>query len=272
MPEKFLDRIITSKKKEIEVGKASLPQDKIIKMLRTLAPDAGLKNHSAAKRSFKDSINIPGRTALIAEIKKSSPSRGILKKDFDPVKIAVQYQSAGASAISVLTDGPFFGGHNSYVPAVKEATQLPVLRKDFLIDEYQIYQSALIEADCILLIADILNKKKLRTFLSCAALVNVEALVEVHTEASLDTALSSRAESIGINNRNLKDFSVDIKTTERLIKRIPKDKIIVSESGIKTSEDVKFLKSLGVNAVLIGEAFMQAEDITAKIKEMMDFG
>jgi len=270
MAEKFLEKIVAQKQKEIELLKQQLPKERIIKILKELACDGNLKNHSPMKRGFAEAINVAGKIGLIAEIKKASPSKGVLREDFEPVKIAKQYESAGAAALSVLTDEKFFGGSATFIGRVKDATKLPVLRKDFIIDEYQIHHSALIEADCILLIAEILDKKKIEDFLLTAAMLNIEVLVEANTERALDSAVSAGAKIIGINNRNLDTFEVDIKTTERLIKKIPKDRIIVSESGIRTKEDIKYIKSFGINAVLIGETFMLAQDIVAKVKEVMD--
>lgn len=269
MEQNFLQKIIAIKKKEVEEAKARLSQDKIINMLRALADDGRLEHHSNSKRDFQAAVNIPGKISLVAEIKKSSPSKGILREDFEPVKIAKEYQLAGAAALSVLTDKQFFSGDNSFMGRVKDATKIPILRKEFIIDEYQIYESALIEADCILLIADILDRKKLEGFFLTAKMLNIEALVESNTQDALDKAIASPADLIGINNRNLNTFGVDIKITEQLIKKIPQGKTIISESGIKTPDDVKYLKALGVNAVLIGEAFMQAKDIPAKVKEIM---
>lgn len=269
MEQNFLDKIIATKKIQIEQAKQILPQDKIIKMLQALADDGRLQHHSATKRDFQAAINIPGKVSLVAEIKKSSPSKGILREDFNPGKIAKEYQAAGAAALSVLTDKQFFSGDNSFIGRVKDATKIPVLRKDFIIDEYQIYESALIEADCILLIADILDRKKLENFFLTAKMLNIEVLVESNTQDALEKAIASAASLIGINNRDLNTFGVDIKTTERLIRKIPQGRTIISESGIKTNEDVKFLKSLGVNAVLVGETFMAAPDISAKVKEVM---
>ena len=269
MEEGFLSKIIASKQKELEQSRIKLPQDEVINLLQSIARDGKLKNHSLSKRNFASAINIPNKISLIAEIKKASPSKGILREDFNLVKIAEDYQSAGASAVSVLTDEVFFGGDVSFVGKVKEAVPMPVLRKDFIIDEYQIYQSALIEADCVLLIADILKKEEILNLLSIAKLLNIEVLVESNTQEALEKTLSSGAQLVGINNRDLNNFEVDIKTTERLIGQIPKDRIIISESGIKTPLDVNFLKSLGVNAVLIGEVFMQAQDIPSKVKEVM---
>ena len=256
----FLKDIIAVKQKEAAEAKVKLPQDKIAKLL---------KDAPFSKRYFHNAINLPGRMALIAEIKKSSPSKGIIREDFNPARIAKAYEAAGAMALSVLTDEQFFSGHNSFVGMAKGATLLPVLRKDFIIDEYQIYQSALIEADCILLIAELLDRKVIEGFLLTAKLLGLDVLVESNTENALDAALGSGAKLIGINNRNLDTFEVDIKTTEKLIKKVPKDRIIVSESGIKTNNDIGYLQSLGVNAVLIGETFMQAQDIAAKVKEVM---
>ena len=269
MEQNFLDKVIAVKKSQVKQARAALPQDKIISMLCDLSPDATLKNHSVTKRDFAAAINTAGEISLIAEIKKASPSKGILREGFNPVKIARDYQASGASALSVLTDEQFFGGNNSFIGSVKNAVKLPVLRKDFIIDEYQIYQSALVEADCILLIAEILDKKRIEDFLLTAAQLNIDVLVESNTEEALDKAVSSGAKLIGINNRNLNTFAVDIDTTRRLIKQIPKGRLIVSESGIRTAEDVRLMESLGVNAVLIGETFMQAKDIPTKIKEVM---
>jgi len=269
MAENFLDKITATKQKEVEEAKLKLPQAKIVKILQSLSPDGKLKNHSAIKRNFANSINIPDKISLIAEIKKASPSKGIIREDFNPVKIAKEYEAVGAQALSVLTDKQFFSGDNSFLGRVKDNVKIPVLRKDFIVDEYQIYESALIEADCILLIAEILDKKKIDDFLFTAAMLNVEVLVEANTEEALNKALASKARLIGINNRNLATFEVDIKTAGRLIKNIPKDRIIISESGIKTNDDIKYLKALGINAVLIGETFMQSRNIAGKVKEVM---
>jgi indole-3-glycerol phosphate synthase len=258
----FLDKIVAVKTKEVKQARLALPQDKITGMLRDLSPDITVRDFAAA-------INVPGKMCLIAEIKKASPSKGVLKEDFNPVKIARDYQTAGACALSVLTEAQFFGGNNSFIGSVKNAVKLPVLRKDFIIDEYQVYQSALLEADCILLIAEILDTKRIEDFLLTAKQLNMDVLVEANSDEALDKAVSSGAKLIGINNRDLNTFKVDIDTTRRLIKKIPKGKIIVSESGIRTAADVKMLESLGVNAVLIGETFMQAQDIPAKIREVM---
>ena len=269
MAENFLDKIIAVKKKEVEEARVRLPKERIVKMLQDLSEDESLKAHSLTKRNFTAAINIPGRMSLIAEIKKASPSKGVIREDFDPAIIAKQYQAAGAAALSVLTDEQFFKGHTSFIGKVKDAVKIPLLRKDFIIDEYQIYHSALIETDCILLIAEILDEKTIENFLLTAAMLNIEVLIESHAPDGLKKAVASGAKLIGINNRDLNSFEVDIKTTEKLIKNIPQDRVIISESGIKNNQDIKYLKSLGVDAVLIGETFMRAPDINAKVKEMM---
>jgi indole-3-glycerol phosphate synthase len=208
---------------------------------------------------------------LIAEIKKASPSKGILRGDFNPVKIAITYQANGAHAISVLTDERFFEGRLEYIKKIKEHISLPVLRKDFFIDEYQIYESVLAGADAILLICELLSTDEMRDFYRLATSLGLDVIVEAHNEEDLDKALAIDAAIIGINNRDLHTFKVDITTTQRLIRLVPPGKIIVSESGIKQYEDIMFLKSLGVNAVLIGEAFMETDDIASKMRQIMRY-
>ena len=270
MAENFLDKIIAVKKKEVEEARVRLPKERIVKMLESVSVDGSIEGHSNTKRNFTAAINIPGRISLIAEIKKASPSKGVIREDFDPAIIAKQYQAAGAAALSVLTDEQFFKGRTSFTGKVKDAVKIPILRKDFIIDEYQIYHSALIEADCILLIAEILDEKTIENFLLTAAMLNIEVLIESNTPDALKKAVASGAKLIGINNRDLNSFEVDIKTTEKLIKNIPQDRVIISESGIRNNQGIKYLKSLGVDAVLIGEIFMRAPDIGAKVKEVMN--
>jgi indole-3-glycerol phosphate synthase len=221
------------------------------------------------KSQFKKAISRKGRINLIAEIKKSSPSQGIIRHDFDPLSIALTYQASGACAISVLTDERFFDGKLEYVRMVKKRVTIPVLRKEFIIDEYQIYESAAVGCDAILLISNILTKEELGRFYHTAKQLGMDVLVEVHNEEELWKALDTPAGIIGINNRDLSNFNVDLSVTRRLIHLIPENRTIVSESGIRTYEDVMFLKSLGVNAVLIGETFMRADNIGNKIRELI---
>jgi len=257
----ILSRIIEEKKRVIEEAKRQTPQDDLVRQVKGIC----------VKSMFKKYISRPHHINLIAEIKKASPSRGVIRGDFNPVKIAVTYQSNGAAAISVLTDERFFEGKLEYIARIKESVSIPVLRKDFIIDEYQIYESVAAGADAILLIADLLAVNELTGFHNLATSLGLDCLVEVHGEEDIEKALAANADIIGINNRDLHTFRVDFDITQKLVRLIPQTKIKVSESGIKTHEDVMFLKSLGVNAVLIGESFMEAEDIAAKMREIMRY-
>jgi len=258
----ILNNIVEEKKKEIEIAKKKIPQKDLLEQIgnRSSHPKPHFFKHSLAKRNH---------IHLIAEIKKASPSAGVLREDFDPLRIALAYEANGASAISILTDEKFFQGQLSHLDRVKKNVRLPVLRKDFIIDEYQIYESIAHGADAALLIADLLTAEELKGFASIGKENKFDFLVEVHSEEDVQKALDSNCDIIGINNRDLHTFKVDVHTTTRLINVIPRDKIIVSESGIKTRENVSYLRSLGVDAVLIGEVFMRSEDIGRTIKELM---
>lgn len=257
----ILSKIIEEKKLEVEQRKQKISLNGL---------KGSIRDPFANRLDFKKAISGEGIN-LIAEIKKKSPSRGVFRKDFKAVEIALDYAVAGAGALSVLTDEKFFGGDISLIGQIKKEVSLPALEKDFIIDEYQVYEAKANEADAILLITDILSKEEMSRFLGIARSLGMDALCEIHSEEDLAKALSAGAEIIGINNRNLHDFKVDIETTPRLIRHIPHGKVIVSESGIKSYKDVMYLKSLGVNAVLIGEAFMTAPDITAKVREIMGY-
>ncbi|KZL90762.1 indole-3-glycerol phosphate synthase TrpC [Clostridium magnum] len=251
----ILDDIVAYKRRQIE-------KEKEIKSIEAYSINLQHMPIRDFKRALsKESISI------ISEIKKASPSKGIIKEDFDPVKIAKVYEEIDIDAVSVLTEKQFFKGKDEYIEIVKKVNSKPILRKDFIIDEYQIFQAKAIGADAVLLIASILENN-IKKFYNLAKELGLYCLTEVHNEKELDSALSAGCDIVGINNRDLRDFTVDLKTTEKLIKHIPKDTIVVSESGIKTSEDIKYLRSLGVNAVLIGETFMRnIEDI----QEVRDF-
>jgi indole-3-glycerol phosphate synthase len=201
----------------------------------------------------------PGKLALIAEIKKASPSAGVIVEAFDPLAIAKNYARAGAEAISVLTDEKFFQGHLSYLNLIREAVPQPLLRKDFVLDEIQIVEAAAAGADAILLIVAALPQKGLKALLETAEKYQLDALVEVHTLEEMDRALETDARIIGINNRNLTTFEVDLGVTERLSEEVPKEIVLVSESGIRTAEDLARIKACGVDAVLIGEALMRGQ-------------
>jgi indole-3-glycerol phosphate synthase len=206
---------------------------------------------------------------LIAEVKKASPSKGLLCPDFKPVELAETYERNGAAAISVLTEEKHFQGSLQYLADIREKVNIPLLRKDFIFDEYQIYESAAYGADAILLIAAILEKETLEAFLELASSLKISCLVEVHDEEELFKAMLAGAEIIGINNRDLNTFKVDTNTTRRLKMLIPAENIVVSESGINSKDDIKKMKECKVNAVLVGEALVTAKDIPAKMKELL---
>ncbi|MBN1366375.1 MAG: indole-3-glycerol phosphate synthase TrpC [Dehalococcoidales bacterium] len=221
---------------------------------------------------FKAALQSEKGIRLIAEVKKASPSKGIIRPDFDPVEIAETYAINGAAAISVLTEPKYFMGNIAYLKKIKDALgnrRLPLLRKDFIFDNYQIYEARAFGADALLLIAAILTPDKLKALLDLSTSLGMACLVEVHNEKEVETALSGGAEIIGINNRDLQTFKTDIMTTERLRPLVPPGKIVVSESGIKTRTDILKLEKLGVNAVLIGEAFMAERDIAGKMRELL---
>ena len=206
---------------------------------------------------------------LIAEIKKSSPSKGIIRKNFFPDKIALDYKESGASCLSVLTDGNFFGGNNEYLKKVKSIVDLPLLRKDFLIDEIQVYESRFIGADCILLIVACLNDEQLKDFYNLGKSLEMDVLVEVHNEEELERALILKPQMIGINNRNLKTMTVSLETSVNLLKNIPDNILVISESGFKAHNDLKFMQSFGIKSFLIGETFMKSENIKKSVKKIL---
>ncbi|KGO35186.1 MAG: indole-3-glycerol phosphate synthase TrpC [Desulfoprunum sp.] len=244
----ILDRIVAQKRLEIAR----------LKNAGIALPPSWLGEKFDPPRGFRKAlVEYPG-VSIIAEVKKASPSKGVICEDFDPVRIAGNYQKSGAQAISVLTDSRFFQGSLLYLMQVREAVSLPVLRKDFIIDELQIREAAMHGADAILLIVAILAPYQLREYQVCAGELGMDVLVEVHDEREVEMALAADSRLIGINNRNLKDFSVDINTTFRLKKMIPTDIPVVSESGLRDQEDIKRLAEAGVTAALIGETLMRA--------------
>jgi indole-3-glycerol phosphate synthase len=261
-----LDEIFVHKRTEIASQKAALPLAEMT-VLALAAPPP--RDFIAALRQARP------RPALIAEIKRGSPSRGLLVADFDPLRLAAIYAENGAAAISVLTDERFFGGSLDHLRAVARAQGLPLLRKDFVYDPYQVYQARAAGADAILLIVAALTPELLTELLALAQNLGMAALVETHDEAELETALASRARLIGINNRNLHDFTVSLETTLRLGRRVPTEVCLVAESGIFTAEDVARLAEVeregggrGVDAILVGEALVTAEDVGAKARAL----
>jgi indole-3-glycerol phosphate synthase len=207
-------------------------------------------------------------SAVIAEIKKASPSAGVIRENFRPADIAVSYQQAGAACLSVLTDRQYFQGCEEYLVEARRACSIPVLRKDFTVHPWQIYESRAIGADCILLIAAALQRDQLQELDGLAREIGLDVLVEVHDESELENALATRATLVGINNRDLHTFTTDLSTSERLRPMVPEQRILVTESGIHTSEDVKLMKRSNINAFLVGEAFMRSEDPGAALKEL----
>lgn len=224
----------------------------------------------AKGRPFAAKLRKPGEVALLAEIKKASPSKGLIRPDFDPAVIAKTYSSAGASAISVLTDREFFQGSPEYLQVARSVSNLPLLRKEFIVDPYQIFEAKVLGADAILLIMAILSDAEVSDYIKIASSLGIECLIEVHTDTELKRALFLGAKIIGINNRDLRSFKTDLTTTFRLREMILDSMItVVSESGINTSEDVQRLRDYQVNAMLVGEALMRESDIARKIDELL---
>jgi indole-3-glycerol phosphate synthase len=211
----------------------------------------------------------PDRLGLIAEVKRASPSAGLINETVDPLVQARLYAQAGASAVSVLTDERFFHGHLSHLTTIRRNIDIPVLRKDFIIDEVQIYEAVVAGADAVLLIVAALDQPALERLLGCAHGCQLDVLVEVHDRDELDRALETEARIIGINNRNLSSFAVDLHTTEALAEEVPDDLVLVSESGIKTHEDARLVHSWGADAILVGETLMRADDIEATARGLM---
>jgi indole-3-glycerol phosphate synthase len=210
-----------------------------------------------------------GDTALICEIKKASPSRGLIREDFDAVEIAKIYQESGAVCLSVLTDEKYFLGADEYLAKVHEAVKLPILRKEFIVDNYQIYEARLLGADCILLIVAMLDDEKLHELEDCAISLGLSVLIEVHNEEELQRALRMKSKLLGINNRNLKTLQVDLQTSLRLADHVPPEYVLVGESGIKDISDILLLKEVGINCFLIGEHFMRQQNIAAAVKAFL---
>lgn len=221
------------------------------------------------ERALRDAI-ASDWTAIIAEIKKGSPSKGIIRPNFDPLAIAESYQNNGATCLSVLTDERFFMGHLRYLALIRETVSLPLLRKDFIIDPYQIYEARAGGADAILLIAACLDLKQLQEFYSLARELHMDVLLEVHDEREMETALQTECTLIGVNNRNLHTFEIDLATTGRLACMMPKDRLLVAESGIHCKADIDRLKSDGAGAFLVGEALMRGDNIDTTLKNLLN--
>ncbi len=261
----ILSKIVAQKLEEIVARKAQRSQSSLQAELSEYSATRGFKAALLEKISRQES-------AVIAEIKKASPSKGLIRDDFKPSSIAEQYQSGGATCLSVLTDEQFFQGHDDYLVAARAACTLPVLRKDFVVDEYQIYEARSLGADCILLIVSILDDAKLSSFHELGRSLGMNILVEVHDEEELERALEIQPDILGVNNRNLKTFEVSLDTTIRLDKMVPKGTPIITESGIHTAEDVARMHSEGIFGFLVGEAFMRQEDPGSSLSEIFASG
>ena len=243
----ILQKIVANTRASLAHKKVELPLEKI---------QSSLENLKLPRGKFKDHISSKDE-AIIAEIKKASPSAGVIKEDFNPTKIAMEYESFGASALSILTEEDFFMGSVEYLKEVKKITSLPILRKDFMIDEYQIYESKLIGADCILLIASILTDQEIEDFISTAKKLELDYLIEVHDENELKRVEHFEDALIGVNNRNLETFEVDLNNSVRLRNTFKQKNIFIAESGIKSREDMNYLKMNNIKVFLIGESLMR---------------
>ena len=255
----ILDRILASKYSEVA-------------QRRAVTPIAQLREQALARtppRDFNGALKRAGRPALIAECKKASPSKGLLRPEYDLAQLAQTYAENGAAALSVLTDEPFFQGRLSDLTLAREVARLPALRKDFIVDGYQVYEARAADADAVLLIVAALSLEQLRELHWEITELGMTALVEVHDEAEVDIALQIEPKLMGVNNRNLQDFTVDLQTTARLRKSIPANIALVAESGLHTADDVRRVRDMGVDAILVGEALVTASDVGAKVRELV---
>lgn len=254
----ILEKIALSTKERVE-------KEKNIKSLEEIKEEA-----LALPRGyfvFEEAIKKPGMS-FICEVKKASPSKGVIAEDFPYVEIARDYEKAGASCISVLTEPEFFQGDKNYLKEISEHVSIPLIRKDFVVDEYMIYDAKLHGADCVLLICSLLDEETIRKYIYICDKLGISALVEAHDEDEINKAINAGARMIGVNNRDLKTFEVDIANSERLRKLVPENILFVAESGIKTKEDVRRLKDANVNGVLIGETFMKSDNKEEMLKEL----
>jgi len=257
----ILVKIIQRKEEEIIARKKN-------KSLEQVMADA---NNALPVRGFVDSMKkrlAASEPAVIAEIKKASPSKGVMRENFIPAEIAQSYEKGGASCLSILTDIDFFQGSDAYLQEAHAACHLPVIRKDFIVDPYQVYEARAMGADCILLIVSVLNNMKLNQLYTLARALDMDILIEVHDEEELLRSLPLGADLVGINNRNLRTFETSLDTTIELLAQVPDDRIVVTESGIHTAEDVKLMRDNGVNAFLVGEAFMRADEPGAELNKL----
>ena len=259
----ILEKIVERKFEEIAERQAAVSVEELKQKIAQQAPARGFVN--AIERKIQ-----AGQAGVIAEIKKASPSKGVIREEFYPSEIAISYEKGGAACLSVLTDVDFFQGGDSYLQEARSASSLPVIRKDFIVDDYQVFEARAIGADCILLIVAILDFERLQALNTLAQDLGMDVLVEVHDADELEQALRLPNKLIGINNRNLHTFSTSLDTTFSLLDRIGDDRIVITESGIHTIDDVKAMRGHDVHGFLVGEAFMKAEDPGVKLLEMFN--
>jgi indole-3-glycerol phosphate synthase len=257
----ILRNILRRKREEVAQRSAVLPLNELSQRAQAAAPVRGFA------RALRDRV-AAGQSAVIAEIKKASPSKGVLRENFDPAAIARSYQAGGASCLSVLTDVDFFQGADEYLQQARAACALPVLRKDFVLDPYQVYEARALGADCILLIVAVLEDEMLMELLQLAGHLGMDALVEVHDATEMERALATPAPLIGVNNRNLRTFETSLETTIELLAAFPLDRLLVTESGIHSRDDVQLMRNNGVHAFLVGEAFMRADNPGERLAEL----
>ncbi len=263
MASDILEKILSTKAEEVIAAQVAHPFAEVERAARAASAPRGFERALRARIAG-------GKSAVIAEIKKASPSKGMLREAFDPSAIARSYERAGAACLSVLTDRPFFQGAPEYLVAAREACALPALRKEFIIDEYQVAESRALGADAILLIVAALEDAQMATLEAAAHAFGMDVLVEIHDGAELDRALRLRTPLLGINNRNLRNFSVTLDTTLNLLSRVPADRLVITESGILGRRDVMMMRERGVHAFLVGEAFMRAPDPGAAFTALFD--
>lgn len=259
----ILKKIIEHKREDLAPLKLAQPLSEVMARIADLEDQP--RGFARALRDAAES----GWTAIIAEVKKGSPSKGLIRPGFDPLEIAGAYEANGAACLSVLTEERFFMGNIRYLSLIREQVRLPILRKDFIFDPYQIYEARAAGADAILLIAAMLDISQLREFAAQAGELSLDVLLEVHDEREMETALSTSCTLVGVNNRNLRTFVTDLSTTERLAAMLPPDRLLVAESGINSREDIIRLQKCGAKAFLIGETLMREEDIGAKLRELL---